>query len=119
MLSEPLTPPVLFKALADDTRARLCALLVDNPELCVCELTGALALSQPKISRHLALLRKLNVLMDERRGQWVYYRLHPDLPAWAGEVVRQAAHSQPGWLEAERARLAGAAATCCEPPTRR
>lgn len=115
MLSEPLTPPVLFKALADDTRARLCALLVDNPELCVCELTGALALSQPKISRHLALLRKLNVLMDERRGQWVYYRLHPDLPAWAGEVIRQAAHSQPCWLEAERARLAGAADACCEP----
>ena len=59
MLNDPLTPPALFKALADDTRARICALLVDSPELCVCELTGALALSQPKISRHLASLRKL------------------------------------------------------------
>ncbi|MEH6539766.1 metalloregulator ArsR/SmtB family transcription factor [Halopseudomonas aestusnigri] len=117
-MNDPLTPPALFKALADDTRARICALLVDGPELCVCELTGALALSQPKISRHLASLRKLNVLMDERRGQWVYYRLHPDLPAWAAEVIRQAAHSQPCWLETERARLAGAAATCCEPSAR-
>lgn len=119
MVSDPLTPPALFKALADDTRARICALLVDSPELCVCELTDALALSQPKISRHLALLRNLQLLAGERRGQWVYYRLHPALPVWASEVLRQAAHSQPHWLETERTRLAGAAAACCAPPGRR
>ena len=118
MLSDPLTPPALFKALADDTRARICALLVDSPELCVCELTDALALSQPKISRHLALLRKLHLLAGERRGQWVYYRLHPDLPVWVSEVLRQAAHSQPHWLEAERARLAGSGAACRQPSAR-
>lgn len=55
--------------------------------VCVCEFTEQLNLSQPKISRHLALLRNLGVLLDQRQGQWVYYRLNPDLPVWANEVL--------------------------------
>jgi ArsR family transcriptional regulator len=55
--------------------------------VCVCEFTEQLNLSQPKISRHLALLRNLGILLDQRQGQWVYYRLNPDLPVWANEVL--------------------------------
>lgn len=56
--------------------------------VCVCEFTEQLNLSQPKISRHLALLRNLGVLLDQRQGQWVYYRLNPDLPVWANEILK-------------------------------
>lgn len=56
--------------------------------VCVCEFTEQLNLSQPKISRHLALLRNLGILLDQRQGQWVYYRLNPDLPVWANEVLK-------------------------------
>ena len=73
---------IFTKALADQTRLRLLVLLVDSPELCVCEFTQALELSQPKISRHLAVLREAGVLQDRRSGLWIYYQLHKDLPNW-------------------------------------
>lgn len=85
----PMTPTELFKALADETRVRLIQLLVREGELCVCELTAALDESQPKISRHLALLRSSGLLADRRAGQWVYYRLHPQLPVWATALLAQ------------------------------
>lgn len=70
------------KAIVDQTRLRLLMLLTDHREVCVCEFTQALELSQPKISRHLAILRETGVLKDKKRGLWVYYRLHPELPQW-------------------------------------
>lgn len=76
------------KTLADQTRLRLLVLLVDKPELCVCEFTQALELSQPKISRHLAILREANVLQDRRAGLWIYYRLHQDLPEWCTTILQ-------------------------------
>lgn len=72
-----------FKCLSDTTRLDILKLVLCKQEVCVCEITSALALSQPKISRHLALLRHHHILLDERRGQWVYYRLNPNLPHWA------------------------------------
>ena len=90
-----IDPPTLFKSLADDTRARLALLVASEGELCVCELVCALEASQPKISRHLAELRKSGLLQDRRQGQWVYYRLNDDLPAWVRhvlDVVRSANH---------------------------
>ena len=66
----------LFKALADETRLRIVALLAHG-ELCVCHLEEALGLSQPKVSRHLATLRAAGVVEDRREGTWVYYRLLP------------------------------------------
>jgi ArsR family transcriptional regulator len=76
-----------FKILSDLTRLRVLTLLSREGELCVCELTHALDEIQPKISRHLALLREAAVVLDRRQGQWIYYRLNPDLPAWAQEVL--------------------------------
>lgn len=86
-----LLPAAFFAALADETRLRVLMLLATEGELCVCELTHALAQPQPKISRHLALLREHGIVMDRREGLWVHYRIHPDLPAWAADVLRQTA----------------------------
>ncbi|WP_312050112.1 ArsR/SmtB family transcription factor [Acinetobacter courvalinii] len=76
-----------FKCLSDQTRLDILRLVVAKNSICVCELTEQLELSQPKISRHLALLRNLSILLDERKGQWVYYSLNPDLPEWALSVL--------------------------------
>ncbi len=86
-----LQPAQFFKCLADETRLRCLLLLQQRGELCVCELTLALQMSQPNISRHLALLRTCRLLQDRRQGAWVYYRLHPDLPDWALAVLTTAA----------------------------
>ena len=82
-----MEPEQFFKALSDLTRLRMLVLLSGEGELCVCELMHALDEIQPKISRHLAQLRELGVVLDRRQGQWIYYQLNPDLPAWAREVL--------------------------------
>jgi ArsR family transcriptional regulator, arsenate/arsenite/antimonite-responsive transcriptional repressor len=82
-----MTPTTLFKCLADETRLRCIALLHKEGKLCVCELTYALDLLQPKISRHLSQLRQSKLLIDSREGQWVYYQLNPALPEWAFSIL--------------------------------
>lgn len=77
-----------FKCLADSTRLNILKLVMNRENVCVCEFTAHLKLSQPKISRHLALLRNLGMLLDQRKGQWVYYRLNPDLPTWAHDILK-------------------------------
>ncbi|NOR20014.1 MAG: metalloregulator ArsR/SmtB family transcription factor [Xanthomonadales bacterium] len=84
-----MTPDTLFRMLADATRLRILMLLQREGELCVCELTHALNLSQPKISRHLAHLRESGLLLTERHGQWMYYRTDPALPEWAENILQQ------------------------------
>jgi ArsR family transcriptional regulator len=76
-----------FQLLSDDTRLRSLVLMHQEGELCVCELIHALDIIQPKVSRHLAALRDAGLVIDRRQGQWVYYRLHPDLPEWASQVI--------------------------------
>jgi len=93
------------KCLADETRLRIVLLIVDQDELCVCELISALQISQPKISRHLALLRKNGLLNDRRQGQWVYYRLNPDLAAWAMKSITAAYQSKPNFFIDDVAKL--------------
>lgn len=82
-----LSLEVFTKALADQTRLRILNLLVQYPELCVCELTDALGLAQPKISRHLAILRETSLLQDRKLGLWVHYSLHPELKPWAQAIL--------------------------------
>ncbi|HDJ86962.1 MAG TPA: metalloregulator ArsR/SmtB family transcription factor [Chromatiales bacterium] len=77
-----------FRALGDGTRLRCLLLLAAAGELCVCELTCALAVTQPKVSRHLALLREAGVVRDRRAGLWVHYRIREDLPEWAQQVLQ-------------------------------
>lgn len=76
-----------FSALSNETRLRCLVLLQLEGELCVCELTHALELSQPMISRHLALLRQSGLVNDRRAGQWIYYCINPELPDWAKTVL--------------------------------
>src|SRR5574341_901155 len=64
----------LFKALGDETRLRIVALLVHG-ELCVCHLEAALGLTQSNASRQLGVLRAAGVVDTRREGSWVYYRL--------------------------------------------
>jgi ArsR family transcriptional regulator len=115
----PMTATDLFKALADETRTRISLLIAREGELCVCELTCALGESQPKISRHLALLRSGGVLADRRQGQWIYYRLHPQLPAWALQVLASVEAGSEALLHADVLRLAAMGerplrqASCC------
>jgi len=77
----------LFQLLSDETRLRSLFLIKHESELCVCELVHALGLIQPKISRHLATLRDAGLVLDRRQGQWIYYRLNPDLPDWASTML--------------------------------
>ncbi|TGB85089.1 arsenical resistance operon transcriptional regulator ArsR [Escherichia sp. E3659] len=85
-----LLPIQLFKILADETRLGIVLLLSELGELCVCDLCTALDQSQPKISRHLALLRESGLLLDRKQGKWVHYRLSPHIPAWAAKIIEQA-----------------------------
>jgi ArsR family transcriptional regulator len=64
----------LFRALGDETRLRIVALL-SHGELCVCHLEKALDLSQPNVSRQLGILRMAGVVDARREGTWVYYAL--------------------------------------------
>lgn len=69
---EPLSG--LFKALGDETRVRIVALLT-HEELCVCHIEAALGLSQPNASRHLAVLRSARIVDTRREGNWIYYSI--------------------------------------------
>jgi ArsR family transcriptional regulator len=82
---------LLFEALADDTRRRILILLLEREELCVCDLYSALELTQPKVSRHLALLREAGLVAVRRQGTWMHYRLAPDLPLWRAKILQQMA----------------------------
>ncbi|WP_438864110.1 metalloregulator ArsR/SmtB family transcription factor [Neptunicella sp.] len=107
-----LTPLTFYKCLSEETRLKSLLLISVKRELCVCDLIQALGLSQPKISRHLAELRKCELLIDERRGKWVYYQLHPDLPQWAIQVLTTTANSASDYVEVELANLTTAANSC-------
>lgn len=107
-----MPPENLTRALADSTRLRILMLLPLGEERCVCELTQALDLPQPKISRHLAVLRETGILLDRRAGLWIHYRLHPALPDWAREVLaalaRGCADQEPFALDRRRLTPIGA-----------
>jgi ArsR family transcriptional regulator, arsenate/arsenite/antimonite-responsive transcriptional repressor len=70
----------MFKALGDPVRLRLLSLIASaGSETCVCDLNDAFDLTQPTISHHLKVLREAGLVTSERRGTWVYYRLHPEV----------------------------------------
>ncbi|HCT4931616.1 TPA: metalloregulator ArsR/SmtB family transcription factor [Morganella morganii] len=77
----------LFKILSDRTRLDIILLLKASGELCVCDIYTALNLSQPKTSRHLAMLRESGLLLDSRHGKWVHYRLSPALLPWVRNII--------------------------------
>jgi ArsR family transcriptional regulator len=93
----------LFKALADRTRLRLIGLLGDQ-EVCVCFLVEILKISQPKISRHLAYLRRAQIVAARREGKWMHYRLAEPPDDHAARIFREVRASLVEHPEFERDR---------------
>ena len=80
---------LLFRALADPTRLRLLNLIADR-EICVCYFVEILQMSQPKISRHLAYLRKAGIASARREGKWIHYRLAIPKDEIAASILQEA-----------------------------
>ena len=101
----------LFAALADPTRLRLLNLM-NGREVCVCYFVSLLGQSQPKISRHLAYLRRAGIVSARREGRWMHYRMvAPAEPALASILdAALASCAADSRMQAERARLDRA---CC------
>src|SRR5208283_552621 len=102
-----------FQALGEATRLRLLNLMGDQ-ELCVCYFVEILKQAQPKISRHLAYLRRAGIVEARREGKWMHYRIAPPSDAGAAQLLRQtlAWLKQDHAMQADRARLGKA---CCTP----
>jgi ArsR family transcriptional regulator len=104
---------LFFQALGDKTRLRLLNLMGDQ-EICVCYFVEILGQAQPKISRHLAYLRRAGIVEARREGKWMHYRIVMPPNIGATQVLRQTL----SWLKdekpmlADRARLSNA---CCTP----
>jgi len=103
----------LFKALADRTRLRLINLMGED-EVCVCFFVEVLKINQPKISRHLAYLKRAGVVAARRDGKWIHYRIVEPPDPHAANIFREVR----AWLgsdtamQIDRARLAK---ICCAP----
>jgi ArsR family transcriptional regulator len=66
---------IIFKALSDETRLRIIKLL-EQGELCVCDITAALDMVQPKVSFHLSTLKEAGLIKDRKQGKWIHYSLN-------------------------------------------
>ena len=101
---EPLS---FYKSLTDDIRLKTLMLTHYHGELCVCALMEAMDEdSQPKMSRNLAVLKKAKVITDRKHGQWVFYRINPELPLWAKSVIAQTTENNIPMISNELQRLA-------------
>ncbi len=78
----------MFRALSDRTRLRLLH-LIDSQEICVCYFVEALKVSQPKISRHLAYLRRTGLVTVRKDGRWVHYRMAVPGDPVAARILRE------------------------------
>ena len=104
---------LLFAALADRTRLRLLNLM-NGKEVCVCYFVEILGQSQPKISRHLAYLRRAGIVTARREGKWMHYKIVEPVNAGAARILREtlAVIGQEKSMQADLARLVKA---CCAP----
>ena len=103
----------LFAALADPTRLRLLNLM-NGREVCVCYFVGVLNQGQPKISRHLAYLRRAGIVEARREGKWMHYRIERPADTRAAAIldVTLKSFETDRNMQADLARLGKA---CCEP----
>jgi ArsR family transcriptional regulator len=76
----------MFRAFSDRTRLRILHLLLPG-ELCVCDLVRVLAVPQPKVSRHLAYLRKAGLVTSRKEGLWMHYELAPARDAFHRKLL--------------------------------
>jgi ArsR family transcriptional regulator len=110
---KPFPIDLLFRVLADRTRLRLLNLIADK-EICVCYFVEILKISQPKISRHLAYLRRAGIVAARRQGRWMHYRLLPPRDSVASAILKETlAHlRQMPDMEKDLAKLE---TRCCNP----
>jgi ArsR family transcriptional regulator len=103
----------MFAALADPTRLRLLNLM-NGREVCVCYFVEILKQGQPKISRHLAYLRKAGIVSARRDGKWMHYSIERPNEREAAEVLEATLESlkADAGMQADLKRLGRA---CCEP----
>ena len=114
MALSPRTLASVYKALADETRVKMLALLLEQPELCVCHLERTLDITQSKASRHLRYLLNAGLLQDRREGVWMHYRLAEDMePSLRALVESVGAMLEPAVLGDLRAQLD---TSICSPP---
>ncbi len=92
---------LLFKALADRTRLRVIHLIGDD-EVCVCFFVEVLKTNQPKISRHLAYLRRAGLVSARRDGKWMHYRLVEPPDIHAAKIFREVRESLANSSEMQR-----------------
>lgn len=78
----------LLAALADPTRLAIVRELAASNETCACDFTATCDVGQPTVSHHLRVLREAGVVTSERRGQWIYYRLAPDVAVRLATIAR-------------------------------
>lgn len=104
----------VFRALADTTRVRILHLLREGP-LCVGDLVSILGVPQPTASRHLAYLRKSGLVVDERRGQWSFYKVTPARTEFHARVlgVVEAAESKQTRADVAALRALRRIGGCC------
>jgi DNA-binding transcriptional ArsR family regulator len=78
----------LLAALADPTRLEILRELAASPEVCACDFTTCCDVSQPTVSHHLKVLRDAGAVVSERRGNWVFYRIAPNLIERLGGIAQ-------------------------------
>jgi len=78
----------LLSALADPTRMEILRELATSPEVCACDFTSCCDVSQPTVSHHLKVLRDAGAVVSERRGNWVFYRISPNLMERLGGIAQ-------------------------------
>ena len=78
----------LLAALADPTRMEILRELASSPEVCACDFTSCCDVSQPTVSHHLKVLRDAGAVTSERRGNWVFYRIAPNLIERLGGIAQ-------------------------------
>lgn len=83
----PFSLEKLFRALADPTRLRLLNLMSEQ-EICVCYFIEVIGAPQPKISRHLAYLRRAGIVEARREGKWMHYRLTMPRDSHAASILK-------------------------------
>jgi ArsR family transcriptional regulator len=111
--AKPFAVDLLFRALSDPTRLRLLNLIADK-EICVCYFVEILGISQPKISRHLAYLRRAGIAAARRQGRWMHYRLVIPRDAAASSILNETLkhlRERPD-MQGDYSRLDAA---CCQP----
>lgn len=94
IVDEPRNVTVeVYKALADPVRLDLLARIAARGPVCVCHLQEELPYSQPRISKHLATLRRAGLVTTRREGSWIYYSAELDALEVAREFLDQLEHS--------------------------